>query len=37
MLTDIGISGVRNVIKKEAERIYKDLSTETNIWHVKPN
>jgi len=38
MLTDIAISGDRNVIKKEAEKIlkYKDLTTEIQcMWNVK--
>ena len=38
MLTDVAISGGRNVIKKEAEKIliYKDLTTEIQrIWNVK--
>jgi len=38
MLTDVAISGDRNVIKKEAEKIlrYKDLTTETQLmWNVK--
>jgi hypothetical protein len=38
MLTDVAISGNRNVIKKEAEKIlkYKDLTTEIQrMWNVK--
>jgi hypothetical protein len=38
MLTDVAISGDRNVIKKEAEKIlkYKDLITEIQrMWNVK--
>ena len=38
MLIDVAISGDRNVIKKEAEKIlkYKDLTIETQrIWNVK--
>ena len=38
MLIDVAISGVRNVIKKEAEKIlkYKDLTTEIQrMWNVK--
>jgi hypothetical protein len=40
MLIDVAISGDRNVIKKEAEKIlkyeYKDLTTEIQrIWNVK--
>jgi len=38
MLIDIAISGDRNVIKKEAEKIlkYKDLTIETQcMWNVK--
>ena len=38
MLIDIAISGDRNVIKKEAEKIlkYKDLTTEIQrMWNVK--
>ena len=38
MLIDVAISGDRNVIKKEAEKIlkYKDLTTEIqHIWNVK--
>jgi hypothetical protein len=38
MLIDVAISGHRNVIKKEAEKIlkYKDLTTETQrMWNVK--
>jgi len=38
MLIDVAISGDRNVIKKEAEKIlkYKDLTTEIQrIWDVK--
>jgi hypothetical protein len=38
MLMDVGISGDRNVIKKEAEKIlkYKDLTTEIQrMWKVK--
>jgi len=39
MLIDVAISGGRNVIKKEAEKIlkYKDLTTEIQrMWNVKP-
>jgi len=38
MLVDVGISGDRNVIKKEAEKIlkYKDLTIEIQrMWNVK--
>jgi len=38
MLTDVAISGDRNGIKKEAEKIlkYKDLITEIQrMWNVK--
>jgi len=38
MLIDVVISGDRNVIKKEAEKIlkYKDLTTEIQrMWNVK--
>ena len=38
MLIDVAISGDRNVIKKEAEKIqnYKDLTTEIQLmWNVK--
>ena len=38
MLTDVAISGNRNVIKKEAEKIlkYKDLTIEIQrMWNVK--
>ena len=39
MLTDVAVSGDRNVIKREAEKIlkYKDLTTEgsTGQWNVK--
>jgi hypothetical protein len=38
MLIDVAISGDRNVIKKEAEKIlkYKDLITEIQrMWNVK--
>ena len=38
MLTDVAISGDRNVIKKEAEKIlkYKDLTIEIQrMWNVK--
>jgi len=38
MLIDIAISGDRNVIKKEAEKIlkYKDLTTEIQrMWNAK--
>jgi 2-oxoglutarate dehydrogenase complex dehydrogenase (E1) component-like enzyme len=38
MLTDVAISGDKNGIKKEAEKIlkYKDLITEIqHIWYVK--
>jgi len=40
MLIDVAISGHRNVIKKEAEKIlkYKDLTTEIQLmWNVKTN
>jgi hypothetical protein len=39
MLIDIAISGDRNVIKKEAEKVlkYKDLTIEIQrMWNVKP-
>ena len=39
MLIDVAISGDRNVIKKEAEKIlkYKDLTIEKQrMWNVKP-
>jgi hypothetical protein len=38
MLIDVAISGVRNVIKKEAEKIlkYKDFTIEIQrMWNVK--
>jgi hypothetical protein len=38
MLIDVAISGDRNVIKKEAEKIlkYKDLTIEIQrMWNVK--
>jgi hypothetical protein len=38
MLTDVAISGDRNVIKKEAQKIlkYKDLTIEIQcMWNVK--
>jgi hypothetical protein len=38
MLTDVAISGERNVIKKEAEKIlkYKDLTIKIQcMWNVK--
>jgi hypothetical protein len=38
MLTDVPISGVRDGIKKEAEKVlkYKDLITEIQcMWNVK--
>jgi hypothetical protein len=38
MLIDVAISGDRNVIKKEAEKIlkYKDLTIEIQrIWNLK--
>jgi hypothetical protein len=38
MLIDIAISGERNVIKKEAEKIlkYKDLTIEIQrLWNIK--
>jgi hypothetical protein len=38
MLIDVAISGDRNVIKKEAEKIlkYKDLTIEIqSMWNVK--
>ena len=40
MLIDVAISGDRNVIKKEAEKIlkYKDLTIEIQrMWNVKTN
>ena len=40
MLIDIAISGDRNAIKKEAEKIlkYKNLTTEIQrMWNVKTN
>jgi hypothetical protein len=40
MLLDTAISGDRNVIKKDAEKIlkYKDLTTEIErMWNVKTN
>jgi hypothetical protein len=40
MLTDIAISGDRNMIKKEAKQIlkYKDLTIEIQrMWHVRTN
>jgi hypothetical protein len=39
MLIDVAISGDRNVIKKDAEKIvkYKDLTIEIRRkWNVKP-
>ena len=39
MLIEVAISGDRNVIKKEAEKIlkYKDLTIEIqHMWNVKP-
>jgi hypothetical protein len=39
MLIDVAISGDRNVIKKEAEKIlkYKDITIEIQrMWNVKP-
>ena len=39
MLIDVAISGDRNVIKNEAEKIlkYKELTTEIQrMWNVKP-
>jgi len=39
MLIDVAISGDRNVIKKEAEKIlkYRDLTIEIQrMWNVKP-
>ena len=39
MLIEFAVSGDRNVIKKEAEKIlkYKDLTTEIQrTWNVKP-
>jgi len=39
MLIDVAISGDRNVIKKEIEKIlkYKDLTIEIQrMWNVKP-
>jgi hypothetical protein len=38
MLIDVAISGDRNVIKREAEKIlkYKDLTIETqHMWNAK--
>jgi hypothetical protein len=38
VLTDVAISGVKNVIKKKAENIlkYKDLTVEVQrMWNVK--
>jgi hypothetical protein len=38
MLIDVAISGDRNVIKKEAEKIlkYKDLTIEMQVmWNIK--
>jgi len=38
MLIDVAISGERNVIKKEADKIlkYKDLTIEVQcMWHVQ--
>jgi len=38
MLTDVAISGERNVIKKEAKKIlnYKDLTIEIqSMWNIK--
>jgi len=40
MLIDVAISGDRNVIKREAEKIlkYKDLTVEIQrMWNVKTN
>jgi hypothetical protein len=40
VLTDVAISGVKNVIKKKAEKIlkYKDLTVEVQrMWNVKTN
>ena len=40
MLIDVAISGGRNVIKKEAEKVlkYKDLTIEIQrMWNVKTN
>jgi hypothetical protein len=40
MLIDVAISGDRNVIKKEGQKIlkYKDLTTEIqHMWNVKTN
>jgi hypothetical protein len=40
MLIDVAISGDRNVIKKEAEKIlkYKDLTIEIQrMWNIKTN
>jgi len=40
MLIDVAISGDRNVIKKETEKIlkYKDLTIEIRrLWNVKRN
>jgi hypothetical protein len=37
MLIDVAISGDRNAIKKEVEKIlkYKDLTIEIQMWNVK--
>ena len=37
MLIDVAISGDRNVIEKETDKIlkYKDLTIEIRIWNVK--
>jgi hypothetical protein len=40
MVTDVAISGDRNVIKKEAEKSlqYKHVTTEIqHVWNVKTN
>jgi hypothetical protein len=40
MLMNVAISGDKNVVKKEAEKIlkYRDLTTETQyMWNVKTN
>ena len=40
MLIDVAISGDRNVIKKEAEKVlkYKDITIEIQrMWNIKTN
>jgi hypothetical protein len=40
MLIDVAISGHRNVIKKEAEKVlkYEDLTLEVqHMWNIKTN